>query len=116
MRKRKKGRKLSRERNQRNALKKALLCALFSRGKIKTTEAKAKEIAPLAEKYLTLAKEGSLSTRRTLSRLFGPALVKKIVDTIAPRYREKKGGYTRIVKLGPRKKDGAKMAFIELIQ
>jgi len=116
MRKRKKGRKLSRKRDQRKALKKALLYALFSHGKIKTTEAKAKEIAPLAEKYLSIAKAGSLHSKRLLARIFEPSLVKKLVDELAPQYRERKGGYTRIIKLGPRKTDGARMAIIELLK
>lgn len=116
MRKRKKGRKLSLKRDQRRALLKALLRSFFLKEKIKTTEAKAKEIASLAEKFITKAKQNTLHTRRQLAKLFDPRLVKKIVEEIAPRYQDRKGGYTRIIKLGQRKKDGARMAIIELIK
>ncbi len=116
MRKRKCGRKLSRKRNQRKALLKALANALVLKEKIKTTEAKAKEISKFTEKFITLAKKGTLSSRRLLIRFFSKKAVKKLVDEIGPRYKERKGGYTRIIKLGPRKSDGAKMAIIELIK
>lgn len=107
MRKLKKGRKLSRI---------ALATALFSKEKIKTTEAKAKEISGFVEKQITRARIGNLQSRRLLRRYFSSELVKKIVNEIAPRYKDKKGGYTRIIKLGPRKSDGAKMAIIELVK
>lgn len=116
MRKRKKGRKLSLKRGQRRALLKSLLRAFFLHEKIKTTEAKAKEIVPLAEKYITRAKEGTLHARRLLAEVFEPKLVKKLIEEIGPRYKDNHGGYTRIIKLGPRKKDGARMAIIELVK
>jgi len=116
MRKHKKGRKLSRKRDQRRALLKSLASALLLKEKIKTTEAKAKEVASFVEKQITRAKAGSLSSRRLLTRDFSPEIVKKLVNEIAPRYKERKGGYTRIIKLGPRKSNGAKMAIIELIK
>jgi large subunit ribosomal protein L17 len=116
MRKYKKGRKLSRERDQRKALLKSLAGNLFLKEKIKTTKAKAKEIAGFSEKIITKAKKGDLSSRRLLGTLFGKKIVKKLVDEIAPRYKDKKGGYTRITKLGPRKSDGAEIAIIELIK
>ena len=116
MRKRKKGRKLSRKRDQRKALFKALASALILNEKIKTTEAKAKEIAGLVEKFITQAKKEGLSTRRRLARFFSPKIVKKLMNEIAPRYKDRPGGYTRIIKLGPRKSDGAKMAIIELLK
>ena len=116
MRKLKQGRKLSRERNQRKALLKSLASALFLHEKIKTTEAKAKEVSMFAEKCITRAKKGDLNSRRILSKYFSKALVKKLVDDIGPKYKERKGGYTRIIKLGPRKSDGAKMAIIELVK
>ena len=116
MRKRKKGRKLSRKRNQRKALLKALANALFLKEKIKTTEAKAKEVSKFSEKSITLAKKGTLSCRRLLNRFFPKKTVKKLVDEIGPRYKERKGGYTRIIKLGPRKSDGARMVIIELVK
>lgn len=116
MRKRKKGRKLSRERDQRKALKRSLLEALFLREKITTTEAKAREVAPIAEKYITKAKRGGLHERRLLARVLSERAVKKLVTEIALRYGEREGGYTRIIKLGPRKTDGAKMAVLELVE
>ena len=79
-------------------------------------EAKAKEISALAEKFITRAKKQDLSSRRILAKYFSKNLVKKLVEEIAPRYKERKGGYTRIIKLGPRKSDGARMAIIELVK
>ncbi len=116
MRKRKKGRKLSRKLNQRKALLKSLAGALILKEKIKTTEAKAKEVARFVEKIIGLAKKGDLASRRILGRFFPPQLVKKLISEIGPRYKERRGGYTRIIKLGPRKSDGAKMAIIELVK
>ena len=116
MRKLKQGRKLSRKRNQRKALLKSLAGAIFLHEKIKTTEAKAKEVSSFAEKCITRAKKGDLSSRRILAKYFSKDLVKKLVDEIGPKYKDRKGGYTRIIKLGPRKSDGAKMAIIELVK
>jgi large subunit ribosomal protein L17 len=116
MRKLKKGRKFSRKKDQRKALLKSLASALILKEKIKTTEAKAKEMRSFLEKYINLAKNKDLATRRFLSKFFPAKAVKKLVDEIGPRYRDRKGGYTRVIKLGPRKTDGAKMAIIELIK
>ncbi len=116
MRKLKKGRKLSRKRDQRKALLKNLGGQLVMKEKIKTTEAKAKELSVFIEKKITKAKKGDLPTRRGLARFFTPVALKKIMGEIGPRYKEKKGGYTRITKLVPRKDDGAEMAYIELIK
>lgn len=116
MRKLKQGRKLSRKRDQRKALLKSLASALFLHEKIKTTEAKAKETARFAEKFITRAKKRELTSRRILAGYFSKKIVKKLVDEIGPRYKERKGGYTRIIKLGPRKSDGARMSIIELIK
>jgi len=116
MRKLKKGRKFSRKRDQRKALLKSLAAALFLHEKIKTTEAKAKEISGYAEKMITKAKNNTLASKRQLARFFTPKIVKKITSELGPRYKERKGGYTRIIKLGPRISDGAKMAIIELIK
>lgn len=115
MRKLKQGRKLSRKKDQRKALLKSLAMAIFIHKKIKTTEAKAKEVSMFAEKCITRAKKGDLSSRRILVKYFSKDLVKKLIDEIAPKYKDRKGGYTRIIKLGPRKSDGAKMAIIELV-
>ena len=108
-------RKLSRKRDQRKALLKSLATALILKEKIKTTEAKAKEVSPFVEKFITKAKKGDLSSKRFISSFFAPAVVKKLADEIGPRYKERQGGYTRIIKLGQRKLDGAKMAIIELV-
>lgn len=116
MRKLKKGRKFSRKRDQRRALLKSLAAPLFLIEKIKTTEAKAKEVSGFAEKFITRAKKGDLSSRRYLVGCFSEKIAKKLIDELGPRYKERKGGYTRIIKLGPRKSDGAKMAIIELVK
>lgn len=117
MRKRTKGKKFGRKRDQRKAFFKALLRGLVLHSKIKTTEARAKEIQPLMEKFITAANrdKDDISRRRMLARYFSPDLVKKIMAEIAPKYKEGKGGYTRITKLGQRRSDSAKMAVIELI-
>jgi len=116
MRKRKRGRKLSRKRDQRKALLRSVAAALILDEKIKTTEAKAKEISGLVEKFITRAKKKDLSSRRILFQYFSPRVVKKLTEELASRYKGRSGGYTRIRKLGPRKTDGAKMAIIELIR
>ena len=116
MRKRKKGRKLSRKKDQRKALLKSLANSLLLKEKIKTTEAKSKEISRFIERQISRAKISNLTSRRLLSNFFSPQTVKKLVDEIGPRYKERKGGYTRIIKLGQRKSDGARMAIIELVK
>jgi len=116
MKKRKKRRKLSRKRDQRKALLKALASALLLNEKIKTTEAKAKEVSSLVQKFITQAKKEDLASRRLLAKVFSKKIVKKLMEEIGPGYKERKGGYTRIIKLGQRKSNGAKMAIIELIK
>ena len=116
MRKRKKGRKLSRKRNQRKALLKSLANSLLLKEKIETTEAKAKEVSRFVERQISRAKISNLTSRRLLSNFFSSRTVKKLVDEIGPRYKERKGGYTRIIKLGKRKSDGARIAIIELVK
>ncbi len=116
MRKRKKGRKFSRKRDQRKAFLKTLATALILQEKIKTTEARAKEISGFLEKKISRARKGKLSDRRILLKFFAPAVTKKLIEEIAPRYKDRPGGYTRIIKLGPRKSDGAKMAIIEMVK
>ncbi len=116
MQHRKKGRKFSRKRDQRRAFLKGLSRALFLKEKIITTEARAKEMGSFAEKFITRAKKKDLASRRHLRKYFSEDLVKKIVDEIAPRYMERAGGYTRIIKLGQRKGDAARMAIIELVK
>ncbi|TSC75105.1 MAG: large subunit ribosomal protein L17 [Parcubacteria group bacterium Gr01-1014_30] len=95
---------------------KSLAQALTLREKIKTTEAKAKELAPFFAKQVTRAKAGSLAAKRSLSAIFSQAVVKKLVDEVAPRHKDRKGGYTRIIKLGQRKSDGARLVIIELVK
>ena len=116
MRKRKQGRKLSRERDQRKALLKSLARELVLKEKIKTTQAKAKEVSAFVEKAVTRARKNDLAAIRHLSRFFSKEVVFKLIKEIGPRYQTRPGGYTRIVKLGPRKSDGAKMAIIEFIK
>jgi large subunit ribosomal protein L17 len=102
---------------QRHALFNSLALNLIVREKIKTTEPKAKELRPFIEKLVTSAKKGDLATRRLIiSKLSNRSIeVKKLFDVIAPRYADKKGGYTRVLKLGARKSDGARMAIIEFV-
>lgn len=113
-----KNRKFGRKRNVRNALMKSLALSLINHGRIVTTEAKAKELRPMIEKMVTRAKEGDLSSRRILrSRLMNRARETKIlVDEIAPKFKDTKGGYTRILKMPPRVSDGARMALIEFVK
>jgi large subunit ribosomal protein L17 len=110
------GRKLSRPTAHRWALYRNLVADLIKYEKIVTTEAKAKEIRGLAEKVITLGKEGSLaSRRRALAFVTDKKIVDKIFSELAPRYVERAGGYTRIVKLGRRVGDGARLAQVEMV-
>lgn len=112
----KKRRKFSREKSQRLALMNSLAREFFIHGKIKTTEAKAKESLSLVDKVITRAKKGDLHSYRILSKGFNKELVKKIVEEIAPKYKGVGGGYARVIKLGQRKSDGARMAILELVK
>jgi len=116
MRKRNKGRALSRNKSQRKALLKSLMSSLFLHEKVKITQAKAKELRIIAEKSITIAKQNTVFSRRVLARTLSPKIVKKLVDEIAPKYKSRPGGYTRIIKLGPRKSDSAKVVIIELVK
>lgn len=111
-----KGRILSRPKNQRQALLKSLATSLFLHGKIKTTEAKAKELRSLAERFITRAKNSGMASKRVVAQTLSPEVVKKLFNEIAPQYGSRQGGYTRITRLGARKTDGAKMAIIELVK
>ncbi len=115
MRKRKKGKKLGRRKDQRKALKKSLARSLFLEERIKTTKAKGTELRSFSEKIITRAKKGDLDARRRLAKLFEKEVVDKLVSEIAPRYKDRKGGYTRVLKLGPRKSDGTEMVIVELV-
>ena len=110
-------RKFGRTKNQRRALLKGLALSLIKTERITTTEAKAKELKPFIEKIVTKAKKGDLATRRLIiAKLMNREReVKKLFDTLAPKYVDRTGGYTRILKLGARKSDGAKMAYIEFV-
>lgn len=110
-------RTFGRSKNQRAALLKGLVTSLIKSERIETTEAKAKELRPTIEKMVTRAKNPTLANKRfLLSGLYqNETAVTKLVDTIAPRYRDRDGGYTRITKLVPRKGDGSKMAVIEFV-
>jgi large subunit ribosomal protein L17 len=111
-----KGRKLGRTTAHRTALLRNLVTSFLEKERVRTTLAKAKEARPLAEKMITLAKQGTLpSRRRALSFVRKESVVKKLFDSLAPRFSERPGGYARIVKLGPRPGDGAAMAMLELI-
>lgn len=116
MRHQKKAIKLGRTAEHRKALLANQICSLIEHQRIKTTLAKAKAVRPLAEKMVTLGKNGSIHARRTaLATLRQKDAVKKLFDDVAPRSTERNGGYTRIVKLGRRKSDSAFMAFIEWV-
>jgi large subunit ribosomal protein L17 len=93
-----------------------LVTDLLRHERIKTTEAKAKEVRGMAERIITLGREGSLHSRRQALRFVDDTkLVKKVFDELGPRYADRHGGYTRVVKLGPRLGDGATMAYLELV-
>jgi large subunit ribosomal protein L17 len=115
MNKQKKGRKFNRKTDQRRALLRTLATSLILKGKIKTTEAKAKELSPFIEKRITKAKTGGVATMRYLRTYFSEKTAKKLMEEITPKYMERQGGYTRIVRMGARKSDSAKMAIIELL-
>lgn len=110
-----KGRKFGRVKKVRTAMLRTLAVSLIAHGKITTTEAKAKELSRVVEPYITRAKEGSLSARRLLARSLPPRTVKKLVDELGPRYKERPGGYTRITHLKIRETDNAPIAQIELV-
>jgi len=115
MKKRIKKRTLSRKAGPRKALEKSLLRSLILQEKIETTQAKAKDISPMAEKLVTRAKKGGIAQRRYLQALLGSVSAKKLIEEVAPRYLERKGGYTRIIKRRPRRSDSAKLAIIEFV-
>ncbi len=116
MRHRKKGRQLSRTRSHRAATLRNLATSLFRHERIETTTAKAKELRPFAERLITLARRGDVHSRRLArQKIQDREVLGKLFDDIAPRYAERPGGYTRILKLGNRKGDAAEMSLIELV-
>ncbi|MCK9995589.1 MAG: 50S ribosomal protein L17 [Candidatus Krumholzibacteria bacterium] len=110
------GRKLNRTAAHRKALYRNLVTALFKHERIQTTVPKAKEARVVAEKLITFAKRGDLHARRMAARkLYEPAVLQKLFEEIGPRYADRPGGYTRIMRLGPRKGDNAELAILELV-
>ena len=110
-------RKLGRPTDHRNAMLRNLVTSFLKSGKIETTVTRAKETSKLAEKMITLAKKGDLSSRRQVAAFVREKdVVNKLFNEIAPKYAEVNGGYTRIYKMGPRKGDSAEMAILELVQ
>jgi len=112
----KKIRKFGRKRDQRKALLNSLASSLILKEKITTTEAKAKAVRPFVEKLITKSRVNNLATVRHLAKYLPPKILKKMIVEIGPRYQTRAGGYTRIIKIDPRKTDGAKMAIIELVK
>ncbi|OJU16130.1 MAG: 50S ribosomal protein L17 [Clostridiales bacterium 43-6] len=110
-------RKLGRTSDQRKAMLRAMVTFLLENGQIKTTVTRAKEVRAMAEKYITLAKVDSLhSKRQSLAYITKEDVVKKLYTEIAPLYSDRNGGYTRIIKTGPRRGDAAEMAILELVK
>ena len=111
------GRKLGRTTAHRKAMFRNQLASFVQSERIKTTLHKAKELRPLAEKMITQGKRGTLHARRQVGQWIPDrAVVRKLFDEIAPRFADRPGGYTRIIKLGPRLGDGAEMAILELVE
>ena len=109
-------RKLGKPTDQRRAMLRQLVTDFLGNGKMETTVTRCKEIAPLAEKMITLGKKNTLASRRqALSFMTREDVVKKLFDETSPGYEDRNGGYTRITRLGPRRGDGAEMAVIELV-
>ncbi len=116
MRHRKSGKKLGRKQGPRASLMRNLAASVVLYEKVKTTEAKAKAVRPLVERAITRGKKPTLAARRLLMKLFyTEPPVRKILEVLGPRYATRPGGYTRIVKIGPRQGDGGAMAQIELV-
>jgi large subunit ribosomal protein L17 len=116
MRHHRSGRKLGRDASHRKALYANLTASLIEHGRIKTTVAKAKEVRPVAEEMITLGRRGDVPARRQALRfLRSQDVVHKLFSDVAPRFADRPGGYSRIVKLGPRQGDAAEMAYLELV-
>ena len=109
-------RKLGRPTEHRNLMLRGMVTAFFENGKLITTETRAKELRPIAEKLITLGKKNTLHTRRqALSYITKSEVVYKLFAEIAPKYADRNGGYTRIIKMGPRRGDASPMAVISLV-
>ena len=109
-------RKLGRTSDHRRAMLRAMVTFLMENGRIETTVTRAKEVRSMAEKMITVAKGGDLhSKRQVYSYITKETVAKKVIDELAPKYKEVNGGYTRIIKTGPRRGDAAEMAIIQLV-
>lgn len=109
-------RKLGRTSDQRRAMLRAMVTYLLENGQMKTTYARAKEVAPLAEKMITLGKKNDLAAyRQALAFITKEDVAKKLFGEIAEKYKDRNGGYTRVVRIGPRRGDAAEMAIIQLV-
>ena len=116
MRHRNKGRILGREKANREAMLSNLAASIILYEKVKTTEAKAKAVRPIVEKIITIGKSNTLTARRRLiTKLPIINATRKVLDELGPKYKDRPGGYTRIIKIGYRQGDGSKMAQIELV-
>ena len=116
MRHRRSGRKLGRDASHRKALYANLTGALIEHGRIKTTAAKAKEVRPIAEQMITLGRRGGVPARRqALAYLRSQDVVHKLFSDVGPRLADRDGGYSRIVRVGPRQGDAAEMVYLELV-
>ena len=116
MRHQRSGKKLGRDSSHRKALYANLTASLIEHGRIRTTETKAKAVRPIAEKMITLGRDGSIHARRqALAYLRTQEVVHQLFSEVAPRFKDRPGGYTRVVKLGPRQGDAAPMAYLELV-
>jgi len=110
-------RKLGRPSSQRRAMLKNMATSLLKHGRVETTEPKAKEVRRVTEKMITLGKRGDLHARRlAMAYLLDETVVKELFDTIAPKFAQRQGGYTRIMKTGPRRGDASPMAIVELVE
>ena len=111
-----KNRKLGRTSDQRRAMLRAMVTYLLENGQIKTTVTRAKEVAPVAEKMITLAKKNNLAAyRQAMAFITKEDVAKKLFDQIGPKYATRDGGYTRVVRIGPRRGDAAEMAIVQLV-
>ena len=111
-----KNRKLGRTSDQRKAMLRAMVTYLLENGQIKTTVTRAKEVAPVAEKMITLGKDNTLASyRQALAFITKEDVANKLFKEIGPKYADRNGGYTRIVRIGPRRGDAAEMAIIQLV-
>jgi large subunit ribosomal protein L17 len=116
MRHQRRGRKLGRDAAHRRALYANLAAALIEHGRIRTTEAKAKEVRPIVEQMITLGKRGDLAAhRQAVAFLRSKPVAHRLFADVAPRFADRPGGYTRIVKIGPRPGDAAEMVYLELV-